>query len=312
MFGWLQRGGRTPGWLAVSFDEASLEFAHARRVRGAKAQVASYAARELGHGKSSIERATREFKLASYQCATLLRAGEYDIHLVEAPNVPRTEMKAALRWKVKDMVTYSMDQATVDFLDIPPEEGAAEGRSQQVYAILARNEVIQARIHRFDEAGIPLAVIDIPETAQRNLASLYEEQDRAVALAHFGRNSGLLTISHRGELYLARRLDLGFEELAADADAIDGGPHERVVLEIQRTLDHFERQFRHVAVGKLLLAPTGHAIGLREILAERFEMPVQQIDLNEVLAFGAERPDEETQGRLFHHFGAALRDAAAP
>jgi MSHA biogenesis protein MshI len=85
-----------------------------------------------------------------------------------------------------------------------------------------------------------------------------------------------------------------------------------VVLEIQRTLDHFERQFRHVAVGKLLLAPTGHAIGLREILAERFEMPVQQIDLNEVLAFGAERPDEETQGRLFHHFGAALRDAAAP
>src|SRR3989442_3244069 len=167
MFGWLQRGGRTPGWLAVSFDEASLEFAHARSVRGAKAHVSSYAARELGHGKSSIERAKREFKLASYQCSTLLRAGEYDLHLVEAPNVPRAEMKSALRWKVKDMVTYSMDEATIDFLDIPLAEGGGDGRSQQLYAVLARNEIIQQRIRRFDEAGIPLAVIDIPETAQR-------------------------------------------------------------------------------------------------------------------------------------------------
>jgi MSHA biogenesis protein MshI len=209
------------------------------------------------------------------------------------------------------MVDYSMDEATIDFLDIPPEQGAEAGRGQQLYAVLARNEVIQARIREFDKAGIALAVIDIPETAQRNIAALYEEGDRGVALVYFGADRGLLTITHRGELYLSRRLDLGIEELGADMEGADGGPHERVVLEIQRTLDHFERQFRHVAVGKLLLAPTGRATLLREILQERFELPVQQIDLCEVLAFGAERPDEATQWRLFHHFGAALRDLAS-
>jgi MSHA biogenesis protein MshI len=310
MFGWLKREGGTQGWLAVSLDEASLRFVHARRVRGARAQITRYGARELGDGKS-LERAKREFRLASQPCSTMLRAGEYDIVVVEAPNVPRTELKSALRWKVKDRVDYSMDEASLDFLDIPPEQDAAGARPPQLYAVIARNAVIQARIQQFDAAGIPLAVIDIPDTAQRNIATLYEQQDRGVALLYFGEDSGLLTISHRGELYLSRRLELGLEELAADADGAEGGPHERVVLEIQRTLDHFERQFRHVAVGKLLLAPTGRATRLREILQERFDMPVQQIDLAEVLAFGARAPDEQTQWRLFHDFGAALRERPA-
>jgi len=309
MFGWLQRGGKTPGWLAVTFDEARLEFAHARRVRGA-AEVSKYAARDLHDSRSPIDRVTRELKLGRYQCSTMLRAGEYDILLVDAPNVPRAEMKSALRWKVKGMVDYPLEGTTLDFLTVP-SAGAAEGRAQQLYAVLARNEILEARVRKFDEAGIPLAVIDIPDTAQRNIAALYRSEGRGTALIYFGANTGLFTISHGAELYLTRRLELGLEELAEDADAAEGGAHERVVLEIQRTLDHFERQFRNLAVGKLLLAPAGRPTRLREILTERFEMPVQQIDLTEVLSFGAEKPNEQTQWRLFHHIGAALRDTAA-
>jgi MSHA biogenesis protein MshI len=309
MFGWLQRGGKTPGWLAVTFDEARLEFAHARRARGSP-EVSRFAARDLQDARSPIDRVTRELKLGRYQCSTMLRAGEYDILLVDAPNVPRAEMKSALRWKVKGMVDYSMDGTSLDFLTVPAG-GAAEGRAQQVYAVLARNEILEARVRKFDDAGIALAVIDIPDTAQRNIAALYQSEGRAIALAYFGANTGLLTISHGAELYLTRRLELGVEELAEDTQAAEGGAHDHVVLEIQRTLDHFERQFRNLAVGRLLLAPAGRPTRLREILTERFEMPVQQIDLTEVLSFGADKPDEAMQWRLFHHFGAALRDTAA-
>ena len=310
MFGWLTRGGKTPGWLAVSFDAASVEFAHMRRLRGEKlVQVSTYAARDL-RGGQSVERVKRDHRLASYQCSTMLRAGEYDMLLVEAPNVPHAEMKGALRWKVKDMVSYSLDDATIDFLEIPPAAGAAVGRSRHMFAVVARNEVVKARIQQFQNAGIPLAVIEIPETAQRNIASLYEEQGRGVALVYFGNNWGLLTISHGGELYFWRRLDLGVDELAAATEGPGGEPFERVALEIQRTLDHFERQFQHVAVGKLLIAPTGRPTGLRDFLQKRIEIPVRQIDLAEVLAFGAKPADATTQWRLFHHFGAALRDGA--
>ena len=307
MFGWLQRGGKSPGWLAVTFDEARFEFAHARRLRGAAAHVSRYAARDFRDARTSVERVARELKLGRYQCSTMLRAGEYDLLLVDAPNVPPAEMKSALRWKVKGMVDYPLDQTTIDFLAIPAQ-GLPEGRAPQLYAVVARNEVLQQRVQRYDEAGIPLAAIDIPDTAQRNIATLYQSDERGIALVYFGRNLGLLTISHGGELYLTRRLELGVEELAEDVSAAEGGAHDRVVLEIQRTLDHFERQFRNLAVGRLLVAPTGRATRLRELLSERFEMPVQDIDLTQVLDFGADKPSEETQWRLFHHFGAALRE----
>lgn len=300
MWGWLKRGGSAQGWLAVSIDEGGLAFAHARRVRDGKAKVAGYA----------FDSAKRDLA-AGAQCSTLLRPGEYDMLMVEAPNVPRAEMKGALRWKVKDMVDYPIVDATVDFLDIPPQEGAAADHSRQIYAVLARNEVVQARAEQFARAGVPLQVIEIPETAQRNIAALYEEAGRGAALAYFGRDWGLLTITHAGELYLSRRLDVGVDALAGDPDGEEGGPLERVALEIQRTLDHFERQFRHVAVGKLLLAPTGRPTRLPEILRARFEMPVEPVDLAEVLLFSGRAPDGATQWRLFHHFGAALREGTA-
>ena len=309
MLDWL-KGGRTPGWLAVSFDDASLQFAHARREAGVRALVSTYGARDFGSGKGTLEQLTREFKLSHYQCSTMLRAGEYDLLLVEAPNVPRAELKSALRWKVKDMVDYKIDEATLDLLDIPPGEAdAGASRSEYVLAVLARNEVIRSRVQQFDQARIPLSVIDIPDTAQRNIAALYEESERGVLLLYFGRDWGLLTITHRGELYLARRLDMGVEQLVGEQGA-DSKPLERVALEVQRTLDHFDRQFRRVAVGKILLAPTGRGTDLPETLRARFEMPVQEIDLRDVLAFGDAPPDQQTQWRLFHHFGAALRDGS--
>lgn len=299
MLDWLKGGGRTPGWLAVSFDDASLQFAHARREAGVRTVVSTYGARELGAGKGTLERLAREFKLSHYQCSTMLRAGEYDLLVVEAPNVPRAELKSALRWKVKDMVDYKIDEATLDVLEIPRGDAAASAaHSPQVLAVLARNEVIRSCARQFEQARIPLSAIEIPETAQRNIAALYEESARAVLLLYFGRDWGLLTITHGGELYLARRLDLGAEQA------------EAVALEVQRTLDHFERQFGDVAVGKLLIAPTGRSTELPETLRARFEIPVQEIDLRDVLAFSDAPPDEQTQWRLFHHFGAALRDGS--
>jgi MSHA biogenesis protein MshI len=226
MFGWLQRAGRTPGLLAVTFDEARLEFVHARRGRGPTAQIARFAARDLNDSRTPIERVTRELNLGRYQCSTMLRAGEYDILLVDAPNVPRAEMKSALRWKVKGMVDYPVEEATLDFLVIP-SDGAAEGRSQQLYAVLARNDLLQSRIRRFDESGVALTVIEIPDTAQRNIAALYPSEERGVALLYFGRNTGLLSISHGADLYLTRRLELGVEELAEDTEAAEGGAHDR-------------------------------------------------------------------------------------
>ena len=307
MFGWLNGGGSKPGWLAVSLDAGAVAFAHARRARGARARVSAYGTRPLDESRRGLERLKRELGIGRYQCSTMLRAGEYDLVLVDAPGVPRAELKSALRWKVKDMVDYPIDEATVDFLEIPPQEPGAAAR--QLYAVLARNQAIEACVRRFDDAGIALRVIEIPDTAQRNIAALYEQDGRGMALLYLGSDWGLITVSCQGELYLSRRLDLGMD--AVGAEGADRDALERVALEVQRTFDHFERQFRYVAIGELLLAPTGAPSGLPQLLQERFPVQVRAIDLTEVLAFDGVAPDATAQWRLFHQFGAALREGSS-
>jgi MSHA biogenesis protein MshI len=295
-----------PGWFASTLDGDKLDYAHAELANSGKWTISAYGSRPIGPERSELAHVAQELHVQRYPCSTMLRAGEYQLLLVDGLNVPKAELKSAVRWRVKDMVDYRVEDATIDVLDIPPLEGGSE-RPHPVYAVSARNDLLKSRIDLFETGRIPLSVIDIEETAQRNLAALYEADNRAVALAYFGEQAGLLTINFRGELYLARRLEVPLAEIAAESDEIAAGAHERVALEIQRTLDHFDRQFRQVAVGKLLVAPTPQPTGLADFLGERFELPLEVADLRETLAFPGGAPDDDMHWRLYHHFGAALR-----
>jgi MSHA biogenesis protein MshI len=180
-----------------------------------------------------------------------------------------------------------------------------------MYAVAARNDLIRARMKEFEDARIPLKVIDIAETAQRNVACLYEEPERGAALLYLGEDFGLVTVNFHGELYHARRLEVGHAQLAAAPSAARDEVFGRLLLELQRTLDHCDRQFRFVSVSRLLLAPEPQDIGLREYLAQNLGMPVQGIDLADRISIaGLSRPDARTQWRLFHPIGAALRHEA--
>jgi MSHA biogenesis protein MshI len=255
----------------------------------------------------AAQNAAREHGLGRYQCATLLLPGEYQVLLVEAPNVPQAELKTAIRWRIKDLLDYHVNDATVDVLAVPPNPAGSE-RAQSMYAITARNELIQACIGRFESARIPLTVIDIPETAQRNVASLFESADRGLAMLYMGAKEGLLTINFRRELMLSRRIDVGLEEMALASGAAREEQFQRVLLELQRTFDHFDRQFAYVPVAKLMIAPDPETTGLLEFLSGNLDMPVERVRLSSAIDFGARaelEPREEW--RLFHSFGAALR-----
>jgi MSHA biogenesis protein MshI len=306
---WLARDKKMQGWLAASPDGNVLAYAHGQYALPGRSSIKVYGTRPVGDEKQGLQKAANELHFDRYQCSTLLRPGDYQLLLVEALNVPKAELKSAMRWRVKDMIDYHIDDATIDVLDIP-SEASGVSRGHMMYAICARNDTIQACIKTFQDARIPLSVIDIPETAQRNLAALYEEEGRGLALVYFGEDWGLLTINFGGELFLARRMEIGLKQLAAPNDLARQDALDRVALELQRTFDHFDRQFHHVPVGKLLVAPMPQDLGLKELLAKNVTLQVEDMDLRGKLEFGPAEPDAATQWRLFHHFGAALRHEA--
>jgi MSHA biogenesis protein MshI len=289
-------------------DEDAVAFARGQFVPHGSPQVGAYGSRRL-EDKNSLPKLASDLHLERAQCAALLAPGDYQILLVEAPNVPKPELKSAIRWRLKDMLDYHVDDATIEVLDIPPD-AAGTSRGHMMYAVCAKNQTVERCIKAFHGARIPISVIDIRETAQRNLAALFEEPGRGLAVVHFQDDSGLLTITFNSELYLARRLEPGNTQFASANEATRKDAFERVALELQRTFDHFDRQFSYVPIARLLVGPMPQENGLIAYLAQNLTVPVQAMDLGSKLAFDSGVPDAPTLARFFHHFGASLRREA--
>jgi MSHA biogenesis protein MshI len=120
---------------------------------------------------------------------------------------------------------------------------------------------------------------------------------------------GLLTINYGGELFMTRRIELTLPALTTADEETRGNFLERIVLEVQRSLDHFERQFRTLPLTKLLLGPLPEPLGMQAALQSGLEVRVETFDVAAVL--DCERApvlsDAAIQNRLLHCLGAALR-----
>lgn len=296
--------------MAVSLQDDGLYLAHVRRDAGNKPAVthAAYFPNTEASLATLVARAAHETGLGRYHCTLVLNPGQYQIITVDAPNVQPEEIKNAIRWRIKDLIDFRVDDASVDVLDIPvPKDAATRGHS--MFAIAARNQLIEERIALFSAVKVPVSVVDIPDIAQRNVSVLLEPAQRAVACLTFFGNSGLLTVSHAGELYLTRRIDI----LQADLETMDEGRRQslfdRITLEVQRSLDHVDRQFQFITIAKLVLGPLSHGDGLADYLRSNLYVPVEQLRLETLLDTTAcpMLNDPEMQQRFFTTLGAALR-----
>ncbi|HYD96055.1 MAG TPA: agglutinin biogenesis protein MshI [Noviherbaspirillum sp.] len=257
----------------------------------------------------ALEKLAKELHTQRYRCTSLLGAGEYQLLSVDAPAVPQDELKTAIRWRLKDMLDFHVDDATIDVVDVPVEKNAP-ARNHSMYAVAARNQLIEQRQGMFVDAKIPLKAIDIPEMAQRNLSALLEPEGRGVAMLSFDDDGGLLTVTFSGELYLARRLDVTLAQLSQEDGEQRHAIHDRITLELQRSLDHFDRQYHFIPLAKLVLGPFHmRAAGLQEYLASNLYVPVEKMDLESVLDLSkvSELRSADAQQRYFLTLGAALR-----
>jgi MSHA biogenesis protein MshI len=177
-----------------------------------------------------------------------------------------------------------------------------------MFAVAARNAVIETRQALFTAAKVELSVIDIPETAQRNISALLEPEGRGLAMLYFNGEGGLLTVTFKGELYLSRRIEVTIDQVQESDPDRRNQYFDKITLELQRSLDHFDRQFHFVTVSKLLLAPLPKS-SLHDYLSSNLYMPVDTFDLASVFELGktSELATIEAQQRHFLTLGAALR-----
>lgn len=306
--GLFSKAKKNDGWLSIAFQADGISAGCIKRGPDKPVvQVCVFHPAKLPLSSEALEQFAKDVHAANYQCATLLGGGDYQLLSVDAPNVPPEELKTAVRWRLKDMLDFHVDDATIDVLDIPVDKNAAP-RGHSMFVVAARNSVIEQRQGLFGAAKLGLSVIDIPEMAQRNISALLAPEGRGLAMLSFNGDGGLLTVTFNGELYLSRRIDVGLPQLMEADSEKQHQCHDKITLELQRSLDHFDRQFHFVTVAKLMLAPTG-APGLHEYLAANLYMPVEALDLADVLDLSLVPHVQEVaqQQRFFMTLGAALR-----
>jgi len=307
LFSFLRKNNAQADLAALEMQASGVCFARVapRGANRPQLTACEFHAFDGGEGKTLLQLAAR-YGLKRARCTTLLGEGDYQLLLTEAPDVGVDELKQALRWKIKDLIDFHINDATLDVFDLP---GHAPGTpAREMYTVAARNEAIQKRVDLLTTAGIGLDVIDIPELAQRNLAALLPEDVAGVALLSLQNKNGLITITRQGSLYLSRALNIGHDSLRNAADPAMYFDH--IVLEVQRSLDYFESHFRETPIRHLVLAPLAEPIpGFLEYLGANLSVTIGQMNLAELLDSDVELP-AALQARCLATIGAALRQEA--
>src|SRR3989338_2370146 len=295
------------GWFAIGAGAHGFFLAQVQQA-GAMPSVLRCEYHETGDvSAEQLDRIRHIAGIGKHHFTTLLSPGEYQMLLVDTPNVPVNELKTAVRWKIKDNLTYHIDDATVDVLQIPASKNGSD-RVQSLYAIAASNETIRKCIALFEQAKIELNVIDIHEIAQRNIAALFEQGDQVLVVLAFDDNGGLTTFTAKGELLLARRIEITAGQLQ-DADDHTRLQHrDRVVLELQRSLDYFDRHYKHPPVSRVLVCAPDD-VALVKSLSADIGVKVERLELSQVMDIGKvpALADSEFAARALPTLGAALR-----
>ena len=246
----------------------------------------------------------------------VLSPDEYQLHLVESPDVPDSELREAVRWRIRDLIDFPVDEAAIDVFDMPQQAGTGRETGKMMCVVVARNPVIAQKAAMVNRSGGELDVIDITDLALRNVLSLTPADSTGVALLYVEPTYSLILITAESTLYLSRRIWIGANELAGLAGLEPGHEEFRRVgdalaMELLRSLEYYESHFSRPAVESLYVAPVGAAgSALRGYLGQALNVQVQDLDLNKLLDT-AEPLSNEQQARALLAIGAALRHERA-
>ncbi|WP_227520012.1 type IV pilus biogenesis protein PilM [Mangrovitalea sediminis] len=198
----------------------------------------------------------------------------YQIFQIERPAVEDNELVDAVRWRLKDLLDYSPDDAVFDVFPFP--EDAARGRGALINVVSARKSLIRELAKLTEEAALTLARVDIAELALRNLAARLESGNRCVALVYLRSNHGQVVLTQGPVLYLSRRIDVTAESLSDVVQqemAVQG-----LALELQRSLDYYESQMGQVPPRQIHLLARADGLPLAEMLNVNLAAEVVRLD----------------------------------
>lgn len=301
MFSILKRADSDNARIGIHRGRYGLATAELSHGNGDRKPVLTHCKFDQLDQDDEIAPALRRLPHRKYPAVAVLPSSLYSILLVEAPEVPADELRSAVRWRIKDLIDFHIDDAVLDVFEMPSRSHGSATR--MMYAVAARAQGVEDEIRFIEQAGLKLKALDILELSLRNVANLLDSESRGVGILHLGEHSGVFLIVRQGILYLARRFDTGVRSLQEAGDnrsaVVDG-----LALEARRSLDYFESHYEQSAVS--VIHTSGLDAGDIDRITAELGISVRDIVLESLFETDIVF-DPDLSRRCMPAIGAALR-----
>ncbi len=233
--------------------------------------------------------------LASARLNIVLPGSEYQMLIVDRPEVEEQELLNALRYSAVEYVSGNLEDIVVEYFDIPVQPSG----QKKVNLIAANRTFIQDLLKLTLPKCNELQRITVDELAYLDL--FREDHDASMLVVHQPKEELLMQIVKDGQIYFFRRIR-GYLKLDTFAELeISHGAADGLSLEIQRSLDYFESQLHQPPVKRIYVAvQSPHQALLIDKIGENFSLPV--LPLKNRLA--DELPEDSDNQGYFPAIGA--------
>jgi len=242
LFKWLKRSAASSRILGLDMYEegcalAVVDQANSGRpvIKGARWCTFNAAADKA----SALSQSVRELGARGLPVVATLPGSVYSLVQLEAPELETEELREAMRWRVKDLIDFPVEDAVIDVFELPASR--RPGAPSLVYAVVAKAQEVEDLGSMLLDASLEVYAIDIAEMAIRNLALHLDKPGRPRAYLQLQPGHTIIEIADGPQVYLSRRVMQDYD-LNLNTDLLQA-QMENLALEVQRSLDYFESQY---------------------------------------------------------------------
>ncbi len=256
-----------------------------------------------------LSQLSTEYKLDKISCNLVLAPDQYQFHQIEAPDVPKQELTSALRWQIKDLIDFHIDDAIIDKLELSQQ--TSQGK-HPLLVIACRQFLIQDHVTLLHAANCNLSSIDIAALAARNIVShtATTQQNSSIGLLNLWDDLAKISVFLNHDLYINRVSSIGLQSLAfiSEQDSNSQSILDSLTLELQRTFDYYESHSRQAAISHLFIISNGQSVPhIVTLLEQRLGIDCSIIEPSDVITFSDSINDTVTSNCMMA-MGGALRN----
>ena len=254
----------------------------------------------------AIQRLFQENRIKTTEVATGVCGNAVIVKKISLPQMSADELAESIHWEAEQYIPFDIQDVALDYEVI---EGGGSGGNMDVLLVAVKKDKISEYTSALSQAGRTPQIVDVDVFALQNCYEMNYGIDpgRVVALLNIGATimnvnvvKGATSIFNRdiaagGHQYtdaIQKDLNLSFEQAEAlkKGEQVEGASSEslhpilqavseNIAMEIQKTFDFFRATSQEDRIDQIYLSGgTAKIHGLRDLLADRFQAPVELLN----------------------------------